>query len=67
MTTAECAQRLGVSVQRVRAMLARGQITARKIGTGNRATWIIAVGDDGMPQTNNWRPRCPGRPRKEER
>lgn len=62
ITTAECAARLGISVRRVRDMLAAGQIVgAVRIGEGNRATWQIPVGCDGLPRTRDWTRGVPGR------
>jgi hypothetical protein len=59
ITTHDAAVELGVTPQRVRAMIRAGRLVAKTIGEGNRATHMIRLEDlDAV------RDRKPGRPRK---
>lgn len=59
ITTDEAAGELGVTPQRVRAMIRAGRLKAKTIGEGNRSTHTIRRED--LDAVRN---RKPGRPRK---
>ena len=60
ITTEEAARELGVTPQRVRALIKAGRLKAKSVGVGNRATYLIRPADlDAV------RDRKPGRPPKD--
>ena len=59
LTTNQVAAELGVTPQRVRALIRSGRLKAKTIGEGNRATYLILPAD-----LEAVRDRKPGRPRK---
>lgn len=59
LTVAEVAKRRGVIGSTVRKWCQTGRLVAKKVGVGNRATWLIA--EESLA---GFVPPSPGRPRK---
>ncbi|MGE5609922.1 MAG: helix-turn-helix domain-containing protein [Bacillota bacterium] len=57
--TTEAARRLGLTNQRITAMIRAGQVAAQKIGR----TWVV---DEAEIERLRHQERKPGRPRKRE-
>lgn len=62
VTTDEAAVILGVTARRVRGMIAAGELRARVVGEGRRATYYISRADLKLAMHR----RKPGRPPKEK-
>jgi hypothetical protein len=62
MTTTGASKILGITVQGVIMAIKRGQLDARRYGTGKRAVWMI---NPDSARTYRDRVKGPGRPKKD--